>query len=64
MEDRAEMSVLENKVVLLSVQCTVALLAYHVMAAAPQKATVAPNSTHKFLLAAVVSFSLSSPHPL
>ena len=48
MAERTEMSVLENKVVLLSVQCTGALLAYHVMAAAPQKATGAPNSTQTF----------------
>lgn len=48
MAECTEMSVLENEVVLLSVQCTGALLAYHVMAAAPQKATVASNSTQSF----------------
>lgn len=48
MAECTEMSALENEVVLLSVQCAGALLAYHVMAAAPQKATVASNSTQSF----------------
>lgn len=37
MAERTETSVVENKVVLLSVHCTGALLAHHVMAAAPQR---------------------------
>lgn len=48
MAECREMSVLENKVGLLSVQCTDALLAYHVMAAAPQKVTVTASSTQSF----------------
>lgn len=59
MAECTEMPVLENKSVLFS--ALVYFLAYHVMAAAPQKVTVTPNFTWKFLSAAVVCLSPPTP---
>lgn len=58
MAECTEMPVLENKSVLFS--ALVHFLAYHVMAAAPQKVTVTPNSLEVSFSSCCLSLS---PHP-
>ena len=57
-----EISILDSKVALFSIQYTGALLANHATAAIPQKVTVALNPTLQFLLVAVATHTHTHTH--